>query len=62
VKMTVNRTIRTGSASLHKSEALVTAAIAVESNPTTMDPRIDQAAAGVVSIFNVGKQLKSYSP
>ena len=48
--------------SLHESEALVTAAIAVESNPTTVDPQTDQAAAGVVSIFNVGKRLKSYSP
>ena len=48
--------------SLHKSEALTMVAIAVESNLTTMDPWTDQAAAGVVSVFNVGKWLKSYSP
>ena len=48
--------------SLHESEALITAVIAVESNPTTVDPQTDQAAAGVVSVFNMGKRLKSYSP
>ena len=56
-------------ASSHESEALVTAVIihgvisdhVVELNPTTVDSRIDEAEAGVVSDLNVSK-WKSYSP
>jgi hypothetical protein len=44
------------------AEALVMVAIVVESNLTTMHPQTDQAAAGVVSLFNMGKWLKSCSP
>ena len=56
-------------ASLHESEALVTAVIVqevisdrvVKLNPTTMDSRTDQAAVDMINDLNVSK-WKLYSP